>query len=47
MIEAMTAAGLPMDCKPHGLRKTLGRRLADADVSAHDIVAALGHATLK
>jgi len=47
MRDAMTAAGLPLDCKPHGLRKTLGRRLADADVSAHDIMAALGHTTLK
>jgi integrase len=35
-----------LDCKPHGLRKTLGRRLADAGVSAHDIMAALGHKTL-
>jgi integrase len=46
MREAMKAAGLPLDCKPHGLRKTLGRRLADAGVSAHDIMAALGHTTL-
>jgi integrase len=46
MRDAMKAAGLPLDCKPHGLRKTLGRRLADAGVSAHDIMAALGHTTL-
>ena len=46
MRDAITAAGLPMDCRPHGLRKTLGRRLADAGVSAHDIMAALGHTTL-
>ena len=46
MRDAMRSAGLPMDCKPHGLRKTLGRRLADAGVSAHDIMAALGHTTL-
>jgi integrase len=46
MRDAMRAAGLPLDCKPHGLRKTLGRRLADAGVSAHDIMAALGHKTL-
>jgi integrase len=46
MRDAMRAAGLPMDCKPHGLRKTLGRRLADAGVSAHDIMATLGHTTL-
>jgi enterobacteria phage integrase len=43
---AMTAAGLPLDCKPHGLRKTLGRLLADASASAHEIMAALGHLTL-
>jgi integrase len=36
-----------MDCKPHGLRKTLGRLLADAGVSTHDIMAALGHTTLQ
>jgi integrase len=46
MRDAMRACGLPLDCKPHGLRKTLGRRLADAGVSAHDIMAALGHKTL-
>jgi integrase len=45
--DAMTAAGLPLDCKPHGLRKTLGREMADADASAHDIMAKLGHTTLK
>jgi enterobacteria phage integrase len=27
MRKAIKAAGLPIDCKPHGLRKTLGRRL--------------------
>ena len=47
MRDAITAAGLPLDCKPHGLRKTLGRLAADADVSAHDIMALLGHTTLK
>jgi enterobacteria phage integrase len=36
-----------MDCKPHGLRTSLRRRLADADVSAHDIMAALGYTILK
>jgi integrase len=46
MRDAITAAGLPFDCQPHGLRKTLGRMLADAGVSAHDIMAALGHTTL-
>jgi hypothetical protein len=46
MRDAMTAAGLPLDCKPHGLRKTLGRLLADAGATAHEIMAALGHMTL-
>lgn len=46
MRDAIDKAGLPLGCKPHGLRKTLGRRLADAGVSAHDIMAALGHKTL-
>jgi len=46
MRAAMTKAGLPLDCKPHGLRKTLGRRLADAGCTAHEIMAMLGHKTL-
>jgi integrase len=46
MRDAIKAAGLPLDCKPHGLRKTLGRLLADAGATAHDIMAALGHTTL-
>jgi integrase len=46
MRDAITAAGLPLGCQPHGLRKTLGRLLADAGATAHDIMAALGHTTL-
>jgi integrase len=46
MRDAMTEAGLPLDCRPHGLRKTFGRLLADAGVSANDIMAAMGHLTL-
>src|SRR5262245_46125771 len=50
MRDAITAAGLPMECQPHGLRKTLGRLLADADAdagaTAHEIMAALGHTSL-
>jgi len=42
MRDAMTEAGLPLDCRPHGVRKTFGRLLADAGASAHDIMAALG-----
>lgn len=42
MRDAINAAGPPLGCRPHGLQKTLGRRLADRGVSAHDIMAALG-----
>jgi integrase len=47
MRDAIRAAGLPLDCKPHGLRKTLGKRLAEAGATAHEIMAALGHTTLS
>jgi enterobacteria phage integrase len=46
MRDAITEAGLPLDCQPHGLRKTLGRLMADAGCTAHEIMAALGHTTL-
>jgi integrase len=46
MRDAISKAGLPLDCQPHDLRKTLGRLLADAGATAHDIMAALGHTTL-
>jgi len=44
--EAISAAGLPLECKPHGLRKAAGRRLAEAECSARQIMAVLGHKTL-
>jgi integrase len=47
MRDAMKAAGLPLDCKPHGLRKSLGSDMADAGATAHEIMAKLGHTTLK
>ena len=34
----MTEAGLSLDCRPHGLRKTFGRLLADAGATAHEIM---------
>src|SRR5262249_876378 len=46
MRDAISAAGLPLDCQAHGLRKTLGRLMADAGCTAHEIMAALGHTTL-
>ncbi|WP_164867844.1 tyrosine-type recombinase/integrase [Rhodovarius crocodyli] len=39
-------AGLEAGLAPHGLRKACGRRLAEAEGSAHMIMAVLGHRTL-
>jgi integrase len=44
--DAITAAGLPLDCRPHGLRKAAGRRLAEAGCTANEIMSVLGHTTL-
>ena len=46
MRDAITAARLPLECQPHGLRKAAGRRLADAGCTPHEIMAVLGHKTL-
>jgi integrase len=46
MRDAITDAGLPLDCQPHGLRKATGRRLAEAGATAKMIMAILGHTTL-
>ena len=46
MRDAIAAAGLPLSCRPHGLRKAAGRRLAEAGCSAHMIMSVLGHKTL-
>lgn len=40
------AAGLP-ECSPHGLRKAIARRLADAGAAPHMIMAVTGHKTLS
>jgi enterobacteria phage integrase len=45
--DAITAAGLPLETQPHGLRKAAGRRLAEAGCTAHEIMAVLGHKTLS
>jgi integrase len=47
MRDAITAAGLALECQPHGLRKAAGRRLAEAGCTAHEIMAVLGHKTLS
>lgn len=46
MRDAITEAGLPLACQPHGLRKAAGRRLAESGASAKMIMAVLGHTTL-
>lgn len=40
------AAGLPRHCVAHGLRKAMGRRLAENGASAREIAAVLGHKSL-
>lgn len=47
MRQAIHAAGLPLECQPHGLRKAAGRRLAEAGCSAREIMSILGHKTLS
>src|SRR5262249_28587945 len=47
MRDAIKAAGLPLDCQPHGLRKAAGRRLAEAGCTAHEIMSVLGHRSLS
>jgi integrase len=47
MRDSIKAAGITdLSCRPHGLRKTLGRLLADAGCTANEIMGALGHKTL-
>ena len=46
MRDAIRAAGLPLDCQPHGLRKAAGRRLADAGCTTKQTMAVLGHKSL-
>jgi enterobacteria phage integrase len=47
MRDAIHKAGLPLSCQPHGLRKSLGRRLAEIGASTQEIMAVLGHKTLE
>ena len=46
MRDAISEAGLPLACQPHGLRKATGRRLAEAGATAKMIMSVLGHTTL-
>lgn len=45
--EACRKAGLPEGRSPHGLRKAVARRLAEAGCTPHQIGAITGHRTLK
>ena len=47
MADAIEAAGLPPECRLHGLRKAAGRCLAEAGATTRMIMAVLGHKTLK
>jgi len=47
MREAIKEAGLPAKCKPHGLRKAIMRRLAEAGKTEKQIAAISGHKTLR
>jgi integrase len=46
MRDRCNEAGLP-ECSSHGLRKAIARRLAEAGMSPHQIMAITGHTTLK
>ncbi|WP_240535249.1 hypothetical protein [Bradyrhizobium sp. YR681] len=46
MRDAISEAGPPLDCKPHGLPKAAGRLLAEAGATAEMIMSVLGHTTL-
>lgn len=46
MRDAISDAGLPLDCQPHGLRKAAGRRLAEVGATAKEVMSILGHTTL-
>jgi integrase len=41
--DAITAAGLPLECKPHGLRHLAGVRMSEAGCTDEEMMAVLGH----
>jgi integrase len=47
MKRAADAAGLPVECLPHGLRKVQMRRLAEAGATAKEIASVSGHKALR
>jgi integrase len=44
---AIKGAGLPLECKTHGLRKAAARRLAEAGCTTKQIAAITGHQSLE
>jgi integrase len=38
---------LPKHCSIHGLRKSASRRMAESEVTAHEIMSITGHKTLS
>jgi integrase len=47
VLRAAHAAGLPIECKPHGLRKSHMKRLADYGSSTKEIASMSGHRSLR
>lgn len=45
--DCVNEAGLPPKLSPHGLRKAICRRLAEAGCTSHEIMAISGHKTLS
>jgi integrase len=45
--DAITAGGLPLDCKPHGLRHLAGVRMAEAGCTDEEMMAILGHRSVS
>jgi hypothetical protein len=41
--DAITAAGLPLDCKPRGLRHLAGARMSEAGCTDEEMMAVLSH----
>ena len=46
-VDCARKAGLPKGCSPHGLRKAISRRLAEAGATSHQLMSVTGHKTLS
>lgn len=45
-VDCARKAGLPKGCSPHGLRKAISRRLAEAGATSHQLMSVTGHKSL-